>query len=205
MFTGQRFEAIAEDATPVFTPDDIMDGQLPDGPTVIYDADGYYMGGVIADRLRKAGLPVTLVTPANRVSPWAENTGEGWRVPGYLMGLGVELLTAHGLEWFDGQSVTLACEHSGREKVLRAANLVLVGQRAPVDDLYHALKDAGDLPFTLARIGDAEAPAIIAAATYAGHRYAQELDRSIDIDLPMQHEKIDVGAELPPAWRVAAQ
>jgi dimethylamine/trimethylamine dehydrogenase len=89
--------------------------------------------------------------------------------------------------------------------MLPAANLVLVGQRAPVDDLYHALKDAGPLPFTLARIGDAEAPAIIAAATYAGHRYAQELDRAVDIDLPMQHEKIDVGAELPAIWRAVAE
>jgi dimethylamine/trimethylamine dehydrogenase len=205
LFDGNRYAPIADDATPVFTPDDIMDGRLPAGPTVIYDADGYYMGGVIADRLRKAGLEVTLVTPADRVSPWAENTGEGWRVPGYLMGLGVELVTAHGLEWFDGAEVRLACEHSGREKVLAAENLVLVGQRAPVDDLYYALKDAGDLPFTLARIGDCEAPAIIAAATYAGHRYAQDLDRAVDIDLPMQHEKIDVGAELPAAWRAAAE
>jgi dimethylamine/trimethylamine dehydrogenase len=205
LFDGNRYAAIAEDATPVLTPDDIMDGRLPGGQTVIYDADGYYMGGVIADRLRKAGLPVTLVTPADRVSPWAGNTGEGWRVPGYLMGLGVELVTAQGLQWFDGREVTLACEHSGRERTLPAANLVLVGQRAPVDALYTALRDAGTLPFTLARIGDAEAPAIIAAATYAGHRYAQELDRAVDIDLPMQHEKIDVGAELPKAWRAAAE
>jgi dimethylamine/trimethylamine dehydrogenase len=131
------------------------------------------------------------------VSPWAENTGEGWRVPGYLLGLGVDLLTAHRLEWFDGAQVTLACEHSGRERLLDAAHLVLVGQRAPVDALYHTLRDAGPLPFTLARIGDAEAPAIIAAATYAGHRYAQELDGVLDIDLPMRHEKIDVGAVLP--------
>jgi dimethylamine/trimethylamine dehydrogenase len=45
----------------------------------------------------------------------------------------------------------------------------------------------------LTRIGDCEAPAIIAAATYAGHRYAQELDRPIDIDRPMPHDKVDVG------------
>jgi dimethylamine/trimethylamine dehydrogenase len=205
IFNGNRFAPIAEDATQIFTPDDIMDGKLPTGPTVILDADGYYMGGVIADTLRKAGLEVTLVTPAHRVSAWAVHTGEGWRVPGYLMGLGVELLTAHGLKWFDGETVTLVCEHSGREKVLKAANLVLVGQRAPVDDLYHALKDAGPLPFTLARIGDCEAPAIIAAATYAGHRYAQELERAVDIDLPMRHEKIDVGAELPATWRPVAE
>ncbi len=56
----------------------------------------------------------------------------------------------------------------------------------------------------LTRIGDCEAPAIIAAATYAGHRYAQELDTDVDIDLPMRHEKVDVGL-LTPTLRAAAQ
>lgn len=198
LFTGKRFEPIAEDATPVFTPDDIMDGRLPEGPVVVYDADGYYMGGVIAEKLRAAGLEVTLVTPDDRVSSWAENTGEGWRVPGYLMALGIKLLTAHKLSWFDCEQVTLACVHSERERASKARGLVLVGQRAPVDGLYTALRYAPDgshaaLPFTLARIGDCEAPAIIAAATHAGHRYAQELDQVMDIDLPMRHDKVDVG------------
>ena len=210
LFTGKRFAAIADDATPVFTPDDIMDGRLPAGPAVVYDADGYYMGGVIAERLRAAGLEVTLVTPDDRVSPWAENTGEGWRVPGHLMGLGITLMTAKELVWFDSAGVALACAHSGRESVLPAANLVLVGQRAPVDALYTELRYAADgshadLPFTLARIGDCEAPAIIAAATYAGHRYAQELDTVVDVDLPMPHDKVDVGLVAPPQWRQAAE
>ena len=33
-------------------------------------------------------------------------------------------------------------------------------------------------------IGDAEAPAPIAWATYAGHRYARELDEIIDLHTP---------------------
>ncbi|MBL9054253.1 MAG: FAD-dependent oxidoreductase, partial [Tabrizicola sp.] len=199
LFRAKRFVPIAEDATPVFTPDDIMDGRLPaEGPVVVYDADGYYMGGVIAERLRAEGLAVTLVTPDDRVSQWAENTGEGWRVPGHLMGLGITLMTQKELSWFDGEKVTISCVHSEQETTLAARGLVLVGQRAPVDDLYTALRyDAAgnhtELPFTLARIGDCEAPAIIAAATYAGHRYAQELDLAVDIDLPMPHDKVDVG------------
>jgi dimethylamine/trimethylamine dehydrogenase len=198
LFTGKRFTAIAEDATTVFTPDDIMDGRLPEGPVVVYDADGYYMGGVIAERLRAEGLEVTLVTPDDRVSAWAENTGEGWRVPGHLMRLGIKLETAKELNWFDGSELTLSCAHSGRESLVSVHNLVLVGQRSPVDDLYTGLRYRPDgtydeLPFTLTRIGDCEAPAIIAAATYAGHRYAQELDRPIDIDQPMPHDKVDVG------------
>ena len=210
LFTGKRFAPIAEQTTQVFTPDDIMDGRLLDGPVVVYDADGYYMGGVIAERLRAAGLEVTLVTPDNRVSAWAENTGEGWRVPGHLMAQGIEILTAQSLSWFDGETVTLACVHSKREQALSARGLVLVGQRAPIDDLYTALRyDAAgnhaDLPFTLARIGDCEAPAIIAAATYAGHRYAQELDAAVDIDLPMPHDKVDVGLVGPALWARAAE
>ena len=210
LFNGKRFNPIAKETTPVFTPDDIMDGNLPDGPVVVYDADGYYMGGVIAERLRAAGLEVTLVTPDHQVSSWAENTGEGWRVPGHLMGLGIALLTTHVLSWFDGETVTLACVHSERERGLTARGLVLVGQRAPVDDLYTALRydAAGNhaaLPFTLARIGDCEAPAIIAAATYAGHRYARELEAAVDIDLPMPHDKVDVGLVPPLLLRQAAE
>jgi dimethylamine/trimethylamine dehydrogenase len=210
LFTGKRFEPIADETTSVLTPDDIMDGRLPEGPVVVYDADGYYMGGVIAERLRAAGLEVTLVTPDDRVSAWAENTGEGWRVPAHLMAQGIELMTAQELAWFDGKEVTLACAHSGRDKRLAAKGLVLVGQRAPVVDLYTTLRyDAAgnhaDLPFTLARIGDCEAPAIIAAATYAGHRYAQDLDAAVDIDLPMPHDKVDVGLIAPAVWSKAAE
>jgi dimethylamine/trimethylamine dehydrogenase len=36
----------------VFTPDDIMDGMVPDGPVAIYDDDHYYMASVIAQKLR---------------------------------------------------------------------------------------------------------------------------------------------------------
>ena len=210
LFDGFRFAPVAEDATQVFTPDDVMDGRLPQGPTVVYDADGYYMGGVIAERLRAAGLEVTLVTPRDRVSQWAENTGEGWRVPAHLMAQGIRLVTAHRLSWFDGAEVTAACVHSERELVLPATGLVVVGQRAPVDDLYSALRYApdgthADLPFTLTRIGDCEAPAIIAAATYAGHRYAQNLDRAVDIDLPLRHDKIDVGLVVPEIRARAAE
>ncbi|MFM9844288.1 MAG: FAD-dependent oxidoreductase [Dongiaceae bacterium] len=210
VFTGKRFDVIADPQTEVLTPDGIMDGLLPTGPTVVFDSDGYYMGGVIAERLRSAGLEVTVVTPYDRVSRWAENTGEGWRVPAHLMELGIRLITAHGLSWFDGKVATIACEHSGREQVLPATGLVVVGQRAPVDDLYDALRYGPEgthasLPFTLARIGDCEAPAIIAAATYAGHRYAQDLDRAVDIDLPIRHDKVDVGLVAPAHWAQAAE
>jgi dimethylamine/trimethylamine dehydrogenase len=206
VFNGKRFVPVADDGQRIFTPDDIMEGDLPDGPVIVYDTDGYYMGGVVAERLRADGREVTLVTPDDRVSHWSLNTGEGWRVPGHLIGLGITLVTAHSLRWFDGQQATLACEHSGREHPIVAAGLVVVGQRTPVDALYQALQSQGEtmtLPFSLRRIGDCEAPAIIAAATYAGHRYAQELDRPVDIDMPMRHEKVDPGGTVARPPRLA--
>ncbi|GIT53922.1 MAG: hypothetical protein Ct9H300mP16_10820 [Pseudomonadota bacterium] len=42
----------------VFTPDDILDGVEPEGPVVVFDDDHYYMGGVIAERVRALGREV---------------------------------------------------------------------------------------------------------------------------------------------------
>ncbi len=61
----------------------------------------------------------------------------------------------------------------------------MVTARQPNDALYQTLNErlqqelSPDAP-TLHRIGDCEAPAIIAAAVYAGHRYARELDATPD-------------------------
>jgi len=207
VFDGSRFQAVADEGVRIYTPDDIMDGDLPTGPVVIMDSDGYYMGGVVAEKLRAAGCEVTIVTPFDRVSPWSLNTGEGWRVPGHLLGLGIKLATAQSVTWFDGTDVTISCVHTEAEMTLKAASLVVVGQRVPTGTLYRDLMEgAGEdaLPFTLSRIGDSEAPGIVAAAVYAGHRYARELDMVVDIDMPMRHEKVDVG-QPPVQLREAAE
>ncbi|WP_333712974.1 oxidoreductase [Yoonia sp.] len=195
----------------VFTPDDIMDGRLPDGPTVVFDGEGYYMAGVLAERIRQEGHAVTYVTSDDSVSRWAGNTSERWRVRTHLLALGVTIETAQTLTGFDGSEVILECAYSGAEKTLAATNIVMVTARTPNDALYHALLDAGGggaLPFSLTRIGDCEAPGIIAAAVYAGHRYAQELEAGVDIDLPLRHDRVDVGLDARasgPAQKVAAE
>jgi len=83
--------------------------------------------------------------------------------------------------------------------------VVLVAARAPNDALFHALQAQGALPFSLTKIGDCDAPAIIASAVYAGHRYAQELDTEVDIDMPLKHDRLDVGlfdsAVAPTRWK----
>ncbi|MEM9061091.1 MAG: FAD-dependent oxidoreductase [Pseudomonadota bacterium] len=183
----------------VLTVDDIIEGRLPEGPTVVFDTDNYYLGGLIAERVRQHGVPVTYVTESDSVSAWAGNTAERWRVRTRLMEMGVEIVTAHALTEFDGSEARLACAYTGSERILNVTGAVLVGQRLPRDELYReilATVDGQDwrLSFTLKRIGDAEAPGIIAQNVYAGHRYATELEAAIDMDQPLKHDRIDVGA-----------
>ncbi len=201
-FDGKAYVPVTTGDATVFTPDDIMDGRLPDGPTVVFDGDNYYMAGVIAEAVAKTGVPVTYVTESDSVSAWAGMTAERWRIRTHLMKLGVKIVTAHALTEFDGQAATLVCEYSGQEQTLPASAVVMVTQRTQNSDLYDEILatvggEAAKLPFSLKRIGDAEAPAIIAAAVYAGHRYAAELDEVVDIDNPMKHDRPDVGAMLP--------
>ncbi len=205
-FDGKTYVPIAPEGVRVFTPDDIMDGNLPEGPVVVFDGDNYYMASVIAERLVGAGLAVTYVTEEDSVSAWAGHTSERWRIRSRLMDLGVQIVTAHALTQFDGESALLECEYSGTEARLPARDVVLVTQRAPRDRLYHEiLARAGDegLPFTLERIGDAEAPAIVAAAVHAGHRYATGLDAALDRDEPFPHDRPIIGDIAPSTARHA--
>jgi dimethylamine/trimethylamine dehydrogenase len=202
-FDGQAFLSIATPGTSpvILTPDDIMAGEIPDGPVLVYDQDTYYMGGVIAERLKSAGLDVTLVTPSDSVSDWAGNTSERWRIRKHLYKLGIKIIVSHALQKFDGSNATLNCEYSGQQKLLSVKSVVMVTQRKPNDGLYQELLSTVDgavehLPFTLKRIGDCEAPAIIAAATYAGHKYARELETQLDMDEPMKHDRVEVGSGL---------
>ena len=179
----------------ILTPDDVMDGRLPQGPTLIFDDDNYYMGSVLAEHLRGAGPDVTLVTPADKVSAWSDNTDERWRVQRRLLDLEVGIVTAHALhDVADGEAV-LSCVYTGRERPVAAQSVVLVTRRKPNDGLYRDLQrsmEAGaeGAPRSLSRIGDCEAPAIIAAAVYAGHRYARELDTDVNSDNPLKYDRV---------------
>ncbi len=182
-------------AETVFTPDDIMAGRLPSGQTVIFDDDHYYMGTVLAELLRATDVPVTLVTPEDTISAWGKFTYDRWRAQTRLMEMGVDLIVAQNLAAFDGKSTSLTCTYTGRQKTIDAEALVLVTSRAPDDSLYQQLADriaegAGDAPKSLKRIGDCEAPAIIAAAVYSGHRYARELDATVDVDNSLKHDRV---------------
>jgi len=199
-FDGARFHPLAMDASaaPVLTPDDIMEGTLPDGKTVILDDDNYYMGSVLAEHLCRNGRDVILITSADKVSAWSENTGDRSRVQSRLLDLGVELIVGHDMAEFRNGQVILNCSYGGRELQRDAESLVLVGHRSPNDTLYAKLLDCMDKrvegsPQTLARIGDCDAPAIIAAAVYSGHRFARALDVPEALGAAARHDRVLFG------------
>jgi dimethylamine/trimethylamine dehydrogenase len=165
----------------VFTPDDVMDGRLPEGAVVVFDDDHYYLGGVLAEKLRRQGLQVTLVTPAERASAWTVNTLEQHAIQAHLLGLGVEILANRNLAEFDGAHAVLECVFTGRRTRLSAASIVTVTSRVENDDLAVALAAASGAVaaagiVSVTALGDCWAPSTIAAAVYAGHRYAREFD-----------------------------
>lgn len=164
-----------------FTPDDVIDGRLPRGATLVFDDDHYYLGGVLAEKLRAHGIEVTLVTPAERASAWTINTLEQHAIQKRLLELGVEILTNRNLVEFDGDCATLECTFTGRRAAVPAASIVTVTSRLPNDDLALALAAAPEAVaaagiISVTSIGDCLAPSTIAAAVYAGHRYAREFD-----------------------------
>ncbi len=167
---------------PVFTPDDLMAGPLPEGARVLlYDDDHYYMGGVLAELLVRAGRRVTLATPAADVSNWTHNTLEQAAIQTRLLELGVEIRPHRTLEALHEAAAELACVYTGRSETLACEAAVLVTARLPEDGLTRALEAreadwAAAGIVSVAAIGDARAPGTIAMAVYAGRRYAEELD-----------------------------
>ena len=186
---------IAESAR-IFTPDDLMDDRLPeDGPVLIWDDDHYYMGGVVAEKLADIGMKVIYATPAAEASTWTRNTLEQGFIQTRLLNKGVEIVPFHALARVDANCATLACTFTGRERSVSASSVVLVTSRLPREQLLLDLMAQQDAWLaagieTVTAIGDALAPATIAHAVYAGHRYAQELDAVplADGQLPFKRE-----------------
>jgi dimethylamine/trimethylamine dehydrogenase len=97
----------------------------------------------------------------------------------------VNVLTSKAPEAIGPGEVTLGCTWTGKTTTCAADAVVMVTSRQPQDALYHDLRArqaeweaAGILSVKL--IGDAAAPGPIAWATYAGRRFAEEIDSPDD-------------------------
>lgn len=178
----------------IYTPDDLMAGQIPTGRVILYDDDHYYMGGVCAELLASHGLEVTLITPSAYVSDWTNNTLEQASIHARLAEVGVRIVLNRGVTEIHDTHVVSDCIYTGHTETYSSDAVVLVTSRRSNDQVYQDLvqqadkwADAGIK--TVKLFGDAEAPGPIAWATYAGHRYARELDGpDIGDDLPFRRE-----------------
>lgn len=170
-----------DDAAKIFTPDDLMDGNLPTGRVVLYDDDHYYMGGVLAELLASNGAQVTLITPSAYVSDWTNNTLEQATIHARLARMGVKIVLNRGVAEIKADHVISDCTFTGQVQEIAFDAVVMVASKLANDDVYNDLiarqDDWADAGIRSVKIfGDAEAAGPIAWATYAGHRYARELD-----------------------------
>lgn len=169
----------------VYTPDDIAAGAEPEGPVALLDYDNYYMGGVLALELARRGKAVSYITPAGHASTWTIMSNEQPHVHRALAAAGVSLHTRALVAAFAPGEARIADLFTGSEQPLAARSLLIVGARRAEDALYQALSaDRAALEAAgirgLTRIGDALAPGAIVHAVYSGHRYARELDASVE-------------------------
>jgi dimethylamine/trimethylamine dehydrogenase len=183
-------------AAHVLTPDDILAGlRPPGGKVLIFDDDHYYMASVIAELLSTTGYEVNLATPLATIGAWMVNTLEQGANQERLLESGVTLMPNTTLLAVEAGQVSLHDSVRGHDTEHKADSVILVTSRTPEDGLFHAVQQALEATpatgvRTLRRIGDCQAPGIIATAVYEGHRYARELGEEVDpVDVPFRRER----------------
>jgi dimethylamine/trimethylamine dehydrogenase len=191
---------------PIYTPDDLMEGRVPEGQTVmLYDDDHFYLGSVLAELLVQKGNRVHFVTPAVKVAEWTENTLEQGTIMRRLLEIGVDIQLSKAPESILADHADLGCTWTGRLSTLPCDAVVLVTSRQPKDSLFLSARNMdwqGAGIRTLQLIGDAAAPGPIAWATYAGRNWAEGLDRPEQDDHPHFRREIaalERGPSLLPA------
>ena len=165
----------------VITPDDVFEDVEIQSPIVIYDEDGAYLGNLFVEKLVEAGHEVVYTTPHADVAPYLALTLEQHKVAARLAALDLRIERLRRLEAVGPDTLELAGVHGGAGVTLPMKMLLILTSRAPDDAVYQELmaresdwSEAGIKCVT--RIGDCEAPGIIASAVHSGHRWARELD-----------------------------
>jgi dimethylamine/trimethylamine dehydrogenase len=184
------------DQAHVVSPQAVFAGEDLTGPIVVFDDDKYYMGALIAEKLKLDGHEVTLVTTATEVSPWTHNTLEQHRVQARILELGIKVITSQNITRVDADKLITSCMYTQQAGVLAASAVVLVTSRLPNNELHLELTADPDLLAnsgieSVTSIGDCFCPSTIAAAVYDGHRVAREQDAPPENpDMPFRREII---------------
>ncbi len=191
----------------VLTPEQVYEGKPVGKRVLIVNYDAYYTAPSLAEKFARAGHEVTVATVCG-LGAYMEYTLEGANMQRLLHGLGINVIGEHGCSkiekgraelfniWGDGHKREF--KGSGelpRNKVndsqvwVEFDSVILVTGRVSQDGLYRELKKRKDEWAkngidNVFVIGDAEAPRIIADATFDGHRLAREIE-----DEDPQHQK----------------
>ena len=178
--------------TKLVSADHILGGGQMQGKVVVFDDEHYYLGSVIAEKLREQGHEVTLVTPSTMVSEWSNNTMEQHRIQKGLLEKGVEVICTHTLESIGDGEVSLSCIYTGATRKIAADAVIPVTTRIPKNGLQSRLnfRRAEWLEHginSVTSIADCLAPGTIAMAVYAGHQYARELEFEAS-EIPFKRE-----------------
>jgi len=173
------------DRPSVRSADDVLAGDLLEGPVVVYDDDHYYLGGVVAEKLRADGLDVTLVTPESEVSTWSRHTEDQHRIQERVMRAGIRVETAKSIKRIEDGCVEIECIYTEEVTTIAVKTVVMVTSRTPNDELFFDLEGEVDVE----RIGDCLAPGTIATAVYSGHKYARLFDGQEMVPVPFLRER----------------
>jgi dimethylamine/trimethylamine dehydrogenase len=185
----------------ILTPEQIMvEGKMiPGSRVILVDNDGYFMGVSLAEKLALEGKQVTIMTPMGHIAPYMHFTLEAPNMHRKLHSLGVDIVTYHMPTKIEAGGVTAAhvYDTEGHERSWDADAVVLVTQRRSNEALFRELKDSIGLDGlraegieSLYRIGDCEAPRLVADAIFSGHRLAREIDTDNPaVPLPYKRER----------------
>jgi dimethylamine/trimethylamine dehydrogenase len=158
--------------------------EVPGHKVLILDNDGYFMGVSLAEKLATEGKQVTLMTHLGHVAPYMHFTLEAPNMHRKLHQLEVEIVTSNMLRSIEpGRATSFHVYDEEHVTEWGVDAVVLVTQRRSNEALYRELKDVIGLEAlreegvtALYRIGDCEAPRLVADCVFSGHRLAREID-----------------------------
>lgn len=177
------------DGANVLTPDDIMAGATVSGHVVVYDDDHFYMGSVIAEALVKQGCTVSVVTPAAQFAGFTQLSLEIGHIQRRMAELGVSILPLTTLTGVSKTHVKTEGIYGTDAQDRTCDAVVMVAGQTSNDALFRFLQTANTGQRIVA-IGDCQAPATIASAIFAGHKFARDLGLANPDEVPFLREDV---------------
>jgi 2,4-dienoyl-CoA reductase (NADPH2) len=161
---------------------DVLEGRAaPSGKVVVIDELGFHQATSVAELLADRGCQVEVITNGMVVG---QDLGvtldmEQWNVKAAARGItqATDLVPMGAAPAENGGGVVLNLQHhpTGTDQTREVDWVVCAVHQRAEDGLYKALRAAGDLPFTLQRVGDCLSPRRAHAAVIEGQRAAVSL------------------------------